>query len=144
MSAKPRDVFLQLINGVVDDRLDGLADLYAEETDVRHPFATPDRPPLLSRADVREHFTFADGLRPEFTRRVVDLVLHDGADPEVVVAEFSYEFTYPDGKVFLMPAVMVMRVRDGKIVESHDYFDPIRGARARGALPDLAAGLAVN
>jgi hypothetical protein len=39
MSDKPRDVFLRLINGICDGKLDGLADLYAERTDVRHPMA---------------------------------------------------------------------------------------------------------
>jgi ketosteroid isomerase-like protein len=73
---------------------------------------------------------------------MVDLVLTDGADPEVVVAEFNYEFEYPDGRTFRIPAVIVMRVRDGKIVESRDYFDPIRGALARDAGPQLAAQLA--
>lgn len=141
MTDKPRDVVTRLLEGVCAGRLAELPDLYAEKTDVRHPFSTPELPPLLSRADLREHFSFAGGVVPEFERKVVDLVIHEGADPEVVVAEFSYEFTYPDGKVFRMPAVFVMRVRDGEIVESRDYFDPIRGARARGAVPQLVAHL---
>ncbi|WP_163506831.1 nuclear transport factor 2 family protein [Fodinicola acaciae] len=141
MSDKPREVFLRLVTDICDGKLDGLADLYAEKTDVRHPMATPEVPALVSRDDLREHFGFARDLRPEFTRRVVDLVIHEGADPEVVVAEFSYEFAYPDGRTFRIPAIFVTRVRDGKIVESRDYFDPIRGARARDGIDQLVAHL---
>lgn len=140
MTDKPRDVFFKVVNGVAGGRLGELPDLYAEKTDVRHPFSTPDAPALLSRDDLRRHFRSAEP--PAYVRRVVDPVVHETVDPEVIVAEFSYEFSYPDGKVFLVPAVFVMRVRDGEIVESRDYFDPIRGARARGTMPQLVAQLA--
>jgi hypothetical protein len=37
--------------------------------------------------------------------------------------------------------VMVMTFRDGLIVHSRDYADPIVGARALGRLPQLVAAL---
>lgn len=59
-------------------------------------------------------------------RRVVDVVIHETADPEVIVAEFVSEFTLPDDSMTKVPCLFVMRVRDSQIIESRDYIDPIR------------------
>jgi ketosteroid isomerase-like protein len=40
-----------------------------------------------------------------------------------------------------VPCVFVMRVRDGRIIESRDYIDPIRTYTARGDLDRLIASL---
>jgi uncharacterized protein len=74
-------------------------------------------------------------------RRVVDVVIHQTADPELIVAEFAYEFTSPDDATTKVPCVFVMRVRDGQIIESRDYIDPIRTFTARGDLDQLIASL---
>lgn len=34
---KPRDVFLALVNGLCDGRVDDVIALYAEKTDISHP-----------------------------------------------------------------------------------------------------------
>jgi len=65
------------------------------------------------------------------------MVVHRTADPEVVVAEFSYAGTADRGD-FAVPCVFVVRVRDGRIVESRDYGDHIGFARAFGRLEPLA------
>jgi uncharacterized protein len=140
MAPSPREVFLRLVHGVADGRFEELPGLYAEVTDVRHPMATPEAEPLRSRAALTEHFTVPPGASVP-KRRVVDIVVHQTADPEVVVAEFGYEFSTPDGGVTKVPCIFVMRVRDGQIVESRDYIDPVRAARARGGIDDLIAAL---
>jgi ketosteroid isomerase-like protein len=40
-----------------------------------------------------------------------------------------------------VPCIFVMRIRDGFIIESRDYIDPIAGARAWGRLDDLLTAL---
>jgi hypothetical protein len=40
-----------------------------------------------------------------------------------------------------LPAIFVMRVRDGEIVSSRDYHDAIASARARGQLGELFAAV---
>jgi ketosteroid isomerase-like protein len=138
VSPSPREVFLRLVHGVADGRLDELPDLYGEVTHVRHPMASPEPEPLTSRSALREHFTVPPGVRgPLPKRRVVGVVVHETADPEVIVAEFAYEFTLPDGSATKVPCVFVMRVRDGRIIESRDYIDPIRSFAARGHLDRL-------
>jgi ketosteroid isomerase-like protein len=104
--------------------------------------ATPESEPLTSRQALQEHFTVPPEVRESLPkRRVVDVVVHETADPEVIVGEFGYEFTLPDGSMAKVPCVFVMRVRDGRIIESRDYIDPIRTYTARGDLDRLIASL---
>jgi ketosteroid isomerase-like protein len=140
MSTSPRDVFLRLVHGVAQGRFNELPDLYAEVTDVRHPMATPEAKPLTNRSALREHFTVPPEARASIPRRrVVDVIVHETADPEVIVAEFGYEFPMPDDSVTKVPCVFVMRVRNGEIVESRDYIDPIRSHQARDDIDALIA-----
>ncbi|MEJ3657544.1 nuclear transport factor 2 family protein [Actinomycetes bacterium KLBMP 9759] len=133
MPPSPRDVFLRLVHGVADRDLAALPALYAERTDVRHPMAPLDTPPLTTRDELREHFGRPAAAQTLDLRiRPVDIVVHETADPEVIVAEFSYAGTHPEtGAEFAVPCVFVMRVRDGEIVESRDYIDHLRLARLR-------------
>jgi hypothetical protein len=88
---------------------------------------------LTSRRALQEHFTVPPEVRESLPKRqVVDVVVHETADPEVIVAEFAYEFTLPDDSMTKVPCVFVLRVRDGQIIESRDYIDPIRTYTARG------------
>lgn len=134
----PREVFLAVINGVAARRDPAeLAALYAEETDVVHPF-DPDRAPALrTRDELREHFALSQRIRRVFDdREAVDVLIHETADPEVVIGEFAYQGTNTEtGDQVRLPAIFVMRVRDGLIVESRDYADHLAGARAVAA-PD--------
>jgi ketosteroid isomerase-like protein len=66
-------------------------------------------------------------------------VFHEGADPELVVAEFEYVGTVEGGNPVLATNIFVTRVRDGLIVESRDYGDHVSLAAATGQLPDLIA-----
>jgi len=154
MTRTPEDVVRALVRGVSrlrgpgvspDERetlLDELAGLYAERTDVRHPFAPLGDEPLRSRAELRAHFA-ARGEPPAGLERweAVDIVVHQTADPEVVVQEFRYAGCI-HGRDFSVPLVFVTRVRDGLIVESRDYADHVGLARAFGHLPELAGALA--
>jgi uncharacterized protein len=136
----PRDVFLKLVHGVCDERWADVLDLYAEQTDVSHPFHPLGAPTLRSKDELREHF--GGGAQPytgpTLRRQPTGITVHETADPEVIVAEFQYEGVVVEtGAPFTIPAVFVMRVRDGKIVESRDYLDHLRSAAARGMLPEV-------
>jgi ketosteroid isomerase-like protein len=122
-------------------QLDRLAALYAERTDVRHPFAPGGGSILITRAEVRRHFAQAPG-RADGIQRFEPVILHvhRTADPEVVVTEYRYEGS-ADGRPVFITNILVTRVRDGVIVESRDYADHIAAARAFGRLPVLAATL---
>jgi ketosteroid isomerase-like protein len=133
---RPREVFERLVEGVSHGRWDELPGLYAEDAVVVHPFA-PDEP-LIGREALRRHFAAGAGMGLEMTVR--DLVLHESADPEVVIGEFAYEGRVTaTGRRFTVHNVFVLRVRDGLIVESRDYADHLAFAAATGRLPSLVA-----
>ncbi|HYD87299.1 MAG TPA: nuclear transport factor 2 family protein [Vitreimonas sp.] len=141
----PREVFLQLVHGVAKAVSDGdaspLPALYAESTDVSHPMHPARIPPLTSRADLARHFGVGRaGYVPTVRFQPEAIVVHETADPEVIVAEFEYRGeVLATGEPFAVPCVFVMRVRAGLIVESRDYIDHVAFARARGTLGDLLA-----
>lgn len=136
MTDSPREVFLKLVHGVCDERWADVVALYAERTDVSHPFHPLGAQAMLSREELRGHFGGGGG--PTLRRRPTRINVHETADPEVIVAEFQYEgIVVETGAPFVIPAVFVMRVREGKIVESRDYLDHLRSAAARGMLDEV-------
>jgi ketosteroid isomerase-like protein len=133
----PREVFLALVNGVAEGRWDELPGLYAEQTDVVHPFDPLRGPALRTRDALREHFRSRGDSAPQ--RRAAGIVIHETTDPEVIVAEFEYRGTA--GEQLALPGIFVLRVRDGEIVSSRDYFDHLTAARLRGGLGELIAAV---
>jgi ketosteroid isomerase-like protein len=147
MTATPEEVFHRLVNGVSRliagdvSRAAELPELYAEQTRVEHPMALPAVPPLLSRDELRRHFTAGPGAQPAIDDyRPTGVVVHQTVDPEVIVAEFTYRGSI-EGREFGVPCVFVMRVRDGQIVESRDYLGTLHRTVVRGGLDDLVAQL---
>lgn len=135
----PREVFLALVHGVADGRWEELPDLYAEQTDVVHPFDPFRAPALRSRDELREHFRPREGV-PRLVRRPANITIHETTDPEVIVAEFEYQGVVAEtGEQFALPAIFVIRVRDGQIVSSRDYADHLTASRLRGQLGALVA-----
>jgi uncharacterized protein len=140
----PREVFLALVNGIADGNLEGLPELYAEEIDVSHPFDPLHGAPVRSREELRRRFQ-ALAARPRERRRVGNVTVHETADPEVIVAEFEYQGTSPDtGEAYALPAIFVMRVRNGELVSSRDYHDHLASARVRGRLGELFAAVSAQ
>jgi uncharacterized protein len=140
----PREVFLALVNGIAEGKVEGLADLYAEEIDVVHPFDPLHGAPLRSRAELRERMERRAAAGPIPRRQVGNVVIHETTDPEVIVAEFEYQGTGDDGEPYALPAIFVMRVRNGEIVSSRDYHDHLASAKAGGRLDQLFAALNAN
>jgi ketosteroid isomerase-like protein len=132
----PREVFERIIDGVTHRRWDELPGLYAEDAVVTHPFATAAEP-LRGREALRRHFAAGAGMDLAMTAR--DVVVHETADPEVIIGEFAYEgLVTTTDRPFTIRNVFVLRVRDGLIVESRDYADHLAFAAATGRLPALA------
>lgn len=139
--SSPRDVFLALVHGVAEGRWEDLPDLYAEQTDVVHPFDPLRAPALRTREELRAHFAPRDTVR-HLIRRPANITVHETLDPEVIVAEFEYQGTIAEtGEEFALPGIFVLRVRDGRIVSSRDYFDHLAAARVRGSLDTLFTAL---
>lgn len=133
----PAEVFLALVNGLCESRLDEVVDLYAETTDVSHPFDPLRGHGFASREELRRHFA-GRPLQQTFKARTQNIRIHETRDPEVIIAEFEYAIdNLETGASSSYPCVFVMRVRNGKIVSSRDYVDHLGSAEARGRLGDL-------
>jgi len=126
----PREAFLALIDGVGAQRWDELPALYSIDASVRHPFATDASAHLVGRDQLREHFRSAG--RTGFTMKAEDVVVHETRDPEVVIGEFTYRGHDRNRAALEVGALFVLRVRDGEIVESRDYFGPRRVPESSG------------
>ena len=64
--------------------------LYAERTNVMHPFDPLRSPPLRSRRDLAAHFDQSRAAGSP-ARVPANITVHETTDPEVFVAEFEYQ-----------------------------------------------------
>ena len=107
------------------------------------PFAAaplyPDRIET-GREELRARFRAGRAIR-RYTR-LSNVAIHETTEPGVVIAEYDLhgEMTQT-GEPFSQRFLMVMTVRDGQIVHSRDYANPLTGARLLGKLPELLAAL---
>jgi uncharacterized protein len=139
-----RQVVERFLQAAVSPDPGDLADCYAERFVIEMPFAgglAPGRAEL-TRADFRARLSAGRAVRRY--ARAVDVRIHETPDPEVAVVEYTLEgHKVADGgqSPFALAFVMVVTVRDGLIVHSRDYSNPIDGARLLGRLPQLIAAL---
>ena len=117
LPASPREIFARLLDGVTSRAFAELHLLYAEDTIVEHPFAATAARRLEGREALREHF--AGGAAMPLELRASNVVIHDTADPEVIVAEFDYHGRVTTtGRTFTIPNIFVMRVRENSASQS--------------------------
>jgi ketosteroid isomerase-like protein len=115
----PRDILDQLLGDIARQAWVELPDLYAEDAIVEQPFAIPHPIRLVGRDQIRAHFAAA--ARVPIALEVRNLVVHQTANPDVLVAEFDYDGRTTTGRSFSVANIQVLTVRDGKIVRSRDY-----------------------
>ncbi|MCA2224439.1 nuclear transport factor 2 family protein [Nonomuraea aurantiaca] len=117
-----REVVDRFLRASVDG---GLADLYAPDVVIEIPFAPAGIPRRSQgREELRARFKAAEGvLRWERTDNVL---IHETTDPEVVIVEFDIHGSLvASGRSVVSSYIMVIRVRDGLIVHSRDYGNPM-------------------
>lgn len=117
----PVTVFGELARLLGERRWDDAARLYADDVRITHRFTPGATTTSVGRDAVRAFFGGLGDRLDDLT--VDDAVLTPARDPEVLTAEFAFAAT-ADGDRFRLPAVFVLRVRDGLIVSSHDYVGP--------------------
>ena len=139
----PRQTAERLLHATLSPDPGDIADCYAPAVIIEMPFTAA--PLYLARIETtREELRarFRAGATVRRYQRLSDVVIHDTADPEVVIAEYRlHGELIQTAEPFSQRFVMVMTVRDGQIVHSRDYTDPISGARLLGKLPELLAAL---
>jgi ketosteroid isomerase-like protein len=139
----PRQTVEQLLEAAVSPALGDMADCYAPEVVIEMPFAVDALYPsqiATTREELRARFRAGTTMRRYKDLR--DVTIHETADQEVIIAEYELhgEMT-ATGEPFSARYAMVITIRDGYIVRSRDYTDPIAGARLLGRLPELISAL---
>jgi uncharacterized protein len=131
-SASPRAVFERLLDDITHRRWADVPSLYADDAVVEQPFDRPAPRRLESREQISAHFAGATSMPLELD--ITNLLIHQTQDPEVVVGEFDYTGRVTtSGHTFTVGNIIVMRVRDGKIVSSRDYHNHVAIAEALAA-----------
>jgi hypothetical protein len=139
----PRETAERFLRAAISADPGDMADCYAPSVVIEMPFAVA--PLALSRVETaREELRarFRAGTASRRYRRLGKVIIHETTDPEVVITEYELhgEFT-GTGEPFSLRFLMVMTVRDGQIVHTRDYSNPIAGAQVLGKLPELLAVL---
>ena len=137
----PRDVVEALMRGISNGAWTDLHTWYAEDAVVEYPFALPTPTRLDGLQAIKKYFAAAATSPLKLQLR--NMVVHETADPEVVVAEWDYDgLVTTTGRSFQVSNIQVSRVRNGKIVASRDYHNHVVLAEATGRLAPLVARLA--
>ncbi|HET6501255.1 MAG TPA: nuclear transport factor 2 family protein [Amycolatopsis sp.] len=94
------------------------------------------------REEVRAGYRAAWGASPAQSLEIRDVVVHENTDPEVLVVEQVVSGTMSTtGRPFSFPGLLVLRIRNSKIVHVRDYLDGLGVAHAMDRLTAVAAGL---
>jgi len=142
-AVRPAEIANRFLRAIVSLDPGGMADLYAERVLIEMPFAPASLYPArieTGREELRARFRAGRAAR--IYSRVDHVVVHQTADSEVVIVEYDLHGELrPVGTPFVQSFVLIMTIRDGVIVHSRDYTNPITGARLLGRVPELVAEL---
>ncbi|MBO0771363.1 MAG: nuclear transport factor 2 family protein [Actinobacteria bacterium] len=145
-TASPRQVAERFLQAVVSPDPGDIADCYAPDVIIELPFAVAPLYPArieTTREELRARFRAGAAAR-RYTR-LTDVAIHETTGPGVVIAEYEVHGTLAtSAEPFSQRFVMVMTVRDGQIVHTRDYTNPVTGARLLGKLPELLAALGAS
>lgn len=142
-ASTPRQVWERSMWFATRGDLDAQLDLYAPDCVVEFPFVAPPTPNRFAgRAAIRDMITALRVQTPAARSRAVEsestVVVHETADPEVVIPEFEVALADErTGEVRRSAYIQVVRVRDGRIVAIRDYFSPTTVADVARALTGL-------
>lgn len=134
LRAKNREVVHTFFQRLEAFDIEGFANLFAEDGRQIMPFSPEGLPKSLERRTAV--FNQYKDMPRNFTRmRFPDLVIQDLADPGRFFATFRGEIGLRSGGEYNNTYASLFVIRDGKIAEYYEYFDPIVFQKAFGAAP---------
>ena len=139
--ATAREIFEHWQQTVLRNDHAALGRYCADDVVIETPFAAPGIP---GRFTSREAFlAYARPRQQALPARFEgfrQVVVHDTADPNVIVAEYELHGTVTTtGQRASAGFITIITVRDGKVVRWREYQDTLRMAAALGQLPALLA-----
>lgn len=145
-TASARQTVERLLSTITGPDPGDIADCYAPAVIIEMPFAVAPLYPArieTTREELRARFRAGTTVRRY--RRLSDVVIHETTDPEVIIAEYQlHGELVQTAEPFAQRFLMIMTVRDGQIVHSRDYTNPITGAQLLGKVPELLAALGAS
>ncbi|MFG2289225.1 nuclear transport factor 2 family protein [Streptomyces sp. NPDC048595] len=138
----PREVLERYQRAMLGKSADDLADLYAVDAVHEFPFVFPGMPERYEgREAVRAGYQAVWSASPAQPQRIRQVVVHESTDPEVMVVEQVVTGTLTTtGREFSFPGLLVMRVRNSRIVHVRDYMDGLGVAHAMDRPTAVATG----
>jgi ketosteroid isomerase-like protein len=128
---------------MIDKSADDLAALYAADAVHELPFLFPGMPDRLDgREQIRNTYRAAWDASDARPTQIRQLAVHSCENDTVLVVEqVVVGVRESTGDAFEFPGVLILRLRDGKIIHARDYLDGLAVARAMGQLTDVADAL---
>lgn len=118
----PSAIVERLLRHIASGAWDLLPLLYAPDAVVEIPFVGAGGTCLSGREEILAHFERAR--HAPLALRLTHLLVHETADPEVVVVEYIYAgASTTSGRSARLANIQVVRVRGGQIISSRDYRD---------------------
>lgn len=137
----PRDVFARIQEYWLAPDPVLVADVWAEDVVVETPFAPPGTPQRVHGRDALLALARAgQAAAPVRLEEIRDVVVHETADPEVIVVEYEIAGTVAStNRPAATRFIGVLRARDGQVVHWREYQNVLAMAEAVGQLPELLA-----
>ncbi len=133
--SETKPTFQSVLKDALGDRIDPSAqnfiEMMAEDFVMEFPYA---RPGMQERIEGREAvvaylMTVAGSIRVD---AIDHMVVHDTADPEVVIVEFEAHGRAPKvDEPYAQRYISVIRARAGRMIHYKDYWNPIQGLKAQ-------------
>src|SRR3954470_603398 len=90
--ATPTEIFHRLVDAIAERRqTEFINECYAEDVIVEHPFMVPEPTTTKGREQLRERTMKLKNL--PITMEIGNVLVHETADPEVIVGEFESRIT---------------------------------------------------
>ncbi len=142
MGLTPRAAFERFRRSVLSGTTDDASD-QAEDVVVEWPFNPPGHPRRLrGRARIEELTRAGRAALPMRIEDVPVVAFHECLDPEVAIVEYELAGTLDATGERVSGAVLVLlRVRDGQVVQVREYQDVVAMAQAFGRFDDLLAAV---
>jgi ketosteroid isomerase-like protein len=133
--SEPKPTFVTVLKAALGERIDASAanfiEMMAEDFVMEFPYA---RPGMRERIEGREAvvaylMTVAGSVSVDTVDRVV---VHETADPEVVIVEFeAHGRALKVDEPYDQRYISVIRARSGRMIHYKDYWNPIQGLKAQ-------------
>jgi ketosteroid isomerase-like protein len=120
----PRDLFARFQDNVLAGQAGLDAEMLAADVVVEAPFAPAGSRRVAGREEVVAMTRAGREALPIVFEEFQDVVIHETADPEVIIVEYQIMAIMPGGDTRAQAAfVVVLRARDGRVVHWREYQD---------------------